>query len=231
MKIKLAHIEMDTSIQCRATIDTALVNEYAERMAKGDKFPPIQLFGNNGKLWIGDGWHRIMAANQIGAVDILAEVKPGGRIEALKCALSANSLHGFRRTNADKRRCVEIALREFPKLSSRAIAEMAGVSAGLIDGIRLEQLPIVGTSKRMGQDGKEYPATRTTPSEDKSKKQEEDHEEELKSEHRKVGPPCDGMQFARLAIMDLEQIRSDDIERHQAFEFIKGWIKENETKA
>lgn len=62
-------------------------------------------------------------------------------------------------------------------MSSRAIAELCGVSPGLVDGFR--QLPTVGTSKpstettaleeyRTGTDGKQYPATRrprieTTP--------------------------------------------------------------------
>lgn len=43
----------------------------------------------------------------------------------------------------------------------------------------------------------------------------------------KIGPPCDGMQFARLAIMDLEKIRSDDTERRQAFATVKEWINEH----
>lgn len=43
-----------------------------------------------------------------------------------------------------------------------------------------------------------------------------------------LGPPCDGMQFARLAIMDLEQIRGDDAEREEAFAYVKQWIGANE---
>ena len=127
MRLKLSCIEMDTSIQCRASIDTATVSEYAERMTEGDAFPPVVVYGTAQKCWIADGWHRIMAANQIGLLDIEATVIPGGRIDALKAALSANSAHGIRRTNQDKRRAVEIALREFGKLSSRQIAEMCGV--------------------------------------------------------------------------------------------------------
>ena len=46
-----------------------------------------------------------------------------------------------------------------PKLSSRAIAEMAGVSDPLVNGLRPE-VQTVSTSKRTGQDGKEYPASR-----------------------------------------------------------------------
>lgn len=56
-----------------------------------------------------------------------------GAIEPLKHALGANAAHGHQRTNADKRRCVEIALREFAGMSNRAIADMCGVSADLVD--------------------------------------------------------------------------------------------------
>jgi len=195
-------------------------------MADGDKFPPVELFGSNGRLWIGDGWHRIMAADQIGATIIVANVHPGGRVEALKYALSSNTAHGQRRTNADKRRCVEIALREFPKLSSRAIAELAGVSDFLVNEAR-PQLLDSSTSKRTGQDGKEYPASRPKREDRKSEKEEENEETE-KTERRKVAPPCDGMQFARLAVLQLEQIREDDAERNQAFQHVKGWIEQNE---
>lgn len=87
--------------------------------------------------------------------------RPGGRADALKFALGANAVHGHRRTNADKRRCVEIALREFPKLSSRAVAKVCGVSPGFVDHLREPQLPTVGSSPatRTGLDGKERPAT------------------------------------------------------------------------
>jgi len=82
--VKLANIERDMSIQCRATLDTATINEYAERMTSGDVFPSVVLFGTSANAWIGDGWHRIAASDQIGALDIDAEIRPGGRVDALK---------------------------------------------------------------------------------------------------------------------------------------------------
>jgi hypothetical protein len=41
---------------------------------------------------------------------------------------------------------------------------------------------------------------------------------------RELGPPLDGMAFAHLAVMDLEKIRDDDVERKPAFAFVKEWI-------
>ena len=225
MNVKIASIELDASIQCRAVIDTAVVNDYAERMTEGDKFPPIELYGTKDQCWIGDGWHRVMAAKQIGAVDIPANLHAGNRVEALKHALGANALHGHRRSNADKRRCVELALKEFGKMSDRAIADMCGVSDPYVGSLR-PQLQTVSSSKRTGKDGKERGMPRQSVNDNEPT--DKGGEQEPKEKSRKLGPPCNGMQFARMAIMDLEQIRDDDLEREQAITFVKEWINDHE---
>ena len=166
MNIPLSSIQRDASIQCRAEIDLGVVNDYAERMSAGDKFPPVELFGVAGKCWPGDGWHRIMAAESIGAKSIVAHLRKGGRVDALKHALSANSLHGHRRSNADKRRCVEIALAEFPNDSSRKIAKLCGVSDPFVLSLKPKVLTVSTCSgKVQGEDGKQYPARRNAPEE------------------------------------------------------------------
>ena len=90
-------------------------------------------------------------------------------------------------------------------------------------------------SKRTGTDGKQYPATRrpriTTPEEEDAfyfkKQKEENKRENIDRSKLKRGHPSNGMQFARMAILDLEQITDDDTERVDAFEFVKEWINEN----
>jgi hypothetical protein len=241
MKIRLDSINLDSSIQCRARINTSTVNEYADRMSKGDKFPPVILFGTAKKhprsvpvgwirklCWIGDGWHRVKAAQAIGQHQIDAELRPGGRIDALKFALMSNTVHGNRRTNADKRRCVEIALREFPKLSSRAIAGMCGVDHKFVDSIRPKPTGDGRQSKRTGRDGKERPAQqeRREPQEASQETEQESKEAKERAE-RASGPPCNGMELARLAIMRLEEIREDDLERAEAFAHVKAWLEDH----
>jgi len=76
-------------------------------------------------------------------------------------ALLANAANGLRRSNADKRRCVEIALKEFGKLSSRAIAELCGVSHPFVDGLR--DVETVSTSTRVDTMGRNQPAHKSTP--------------------------------------------------------------------
>ena len=45
-----------------------------------------------------------------------------------------------------------------------------------------------------------------------------------------LAPPCSGMMFARMAVMQLERISEDDSERAQAFEFVKEWVRKNEQR-
>jgi hypothetical protein len=188
MKVLLEKINMDTSIQCRAGINVETVSEYAESMKAGEKFPAVILFGE----YIGDGWHRIMAARQAGLKHIDADCREGGRAEALKFALGANAANGLRRTNADKRRAVEIALAEFPTLSSRAIAELCGVSAPTV-------AVVMGTCKTFtpeptvtGSDGKQYPASKPKmpkrPTEFKTPQEEEAFYEndQTETKHKEV---------------------------------------------
>lgn len=247
---KLSAIEMDHTIQCRASIDMATVNEYAERMLAKDEFPPVVLFGTRQKMWIGDGWHRIAAAQQVGSEDICADLRTGGRADALKFALGANAVHGHRRTNADKRRAVEIALREFPKLSSRAVAQLCGVSDKTVESVRDSTCGTSAPAPRTGADGKTYPARRERTAreiaadlgclarepEPADVDDAEEPDEDLaaadamwRGPHPDVLPkdqqrPRNGMQFARLAIRQLQNITNDDEERVEAFRTVKEWI-------
>jgi hypothetical protein len=226
--VKLASIQMDTSIQCRAVIDTATVSEYAERMMEGDKFPDIVVFQSGGKFWIGDGWHRVMAAQQMGAIDIAAEVRIGGRKDALQYALGANAANGLRRSNADKRRCVEIALAEFGDLSSRQIAVMCGVDHKTVEAARPNDVGKIPTSTRTDTLGRKQPATKprtpaTEPDADKAK-QEAIEKEEGQYKPKKCGV---GVRLSNDAIAILQRIPIDDPLRQLGLQTVAQWIKAN----
>lgn len=79
------------------------------------------------------------------------------------------------------------ALREFPKLSSRAIAELCGVNHRTVEACRPSGGEILQV-ERTGQDGKQYPARRATV-------EPQDTNETYVQETavgRKLGPPADG---------------------------------------
>ena len=123
--VKLTKIILDYSKQVRVAIDYDVVREYAEKMAAGKVLPPIDLFRapvESAGFLIGDGWHRILAAKENKADLIAARIHDGDPNEALKFALGANQEHGIRRTNADKRNAVELALQVFGNMSDRQIA-------------------------------------------------------------------------------------------------------------
>jgi hypothetical protein len=122
-------------------MDTEAIARYAKDMKRGDIFPPVVVFYDGEVNWLGDGSHRIYAALATGQTDIDADVRPGTRDDALRYALTANDTHGVRPTNADKRHGVEMALdcEEWAGLSNRQIADLCGVSEGLVRRVKKER--------------------------------------------------------------------------------------------
>ena len=239
MKLNLKTIILDQSTQCRDVMRQETIDEYAERMRAGDKFPPIDVFGTPEKSWIADGWHRIMAAREIGADSIETTIHHGGRTEAVKFALGANAVHGLRRSNADKRRAVSVALAEFGGMSCRAVAEMCGVGNDLVQRIKPEVTDSVTSPIVTGRDGKTYPATRqpTAPAESKSTLDgrtewcDDTKETEPETKEKTKIPeymPSDGVAYAHMAIANLEKIQPKDKERTKAWQIVREWLNINE---
>ena len=154
-------IDIHGGTQTRVKTNGEAIESYAEEMNHGTVFPPITLFYDGATYWLADGFHRYLAAKRIGLPSIIAEVKPGGRIDALKHALGANATNGVYRTNADKRNAAAIALEEWSGLANTVLAEICKVSPELVRSCRkeLEQAGKIEKPARVtGRDGKEYPA-------------------------------------------------------------------------
>jgi ParB-like chromosome segregation protein Spo0J len=106
-------------------------------MQGGASFPPIVVFLDcEGTFWLADGFHRTAGAERAGLTEIAADVRAGGRHDALLYAASANSMHGVRRTSKDKRRAVELVLQEFPHATDRWVAERCGVDHKTVGAVR-----------------------------------------------------------------------------------------------
>lgn len=159
--ITLDLIDIYGGTQTRVKTNEEVIENYTEAMNAGVVFPPISAYYDGATYWLADGFHRYLAAKRIGLPAISAEVKPGGRIEALKHALGANATHGVYRTNADKRNAVGIALEEWPNRANPVIAEICKVSVELVR-TRRQELVQAGKIEQpehlIGRDGKEYPA-------------------------------------------------------------------------
>lgn len=99
---------------------------------------------------------------------VKALVKQGTKTDALKFALSCNTTHGLRRTNADKQQAIGLAITEWPRLSNGKIAEICAVDDQTVGAVRarLENFSSQnGTEIRIGRDGREYrvPQMATSP--------------------------------------------------------------------
>lgn len=125
-------------IQSRAEINFSVVDEYAEMMTDGVVFDPVEgIQGEDGIIWVWDGYHRGEAAKKSGTT-LQVNLRPGAKIEAEWLALTANQKHGLRRSTADKQRIIRNALLHpyGMHLSNREIARHCGVSDKTVGRIR-----------------------------------------------------------------------------------------------
>lgn len=172
-KLPLDEIILDERCQARADVDHDAVQEYRSAYEAGTELPPIRVFLVSGKAYLVDGFHRLPAALNAGKRWLRCEIVGEGTIDqAIWHASAVNQSHGVRRTNADKRRAVRIALQTEIGMeqSSRVIAEHVGVSHVFVERVRDEieaeqrsarQVETDTTSearKRIGRDGKSYTA-------------------------------------------------------------------------
>lgn len=163
VRIALEALTVDPGLQTRAAMNDATVAEYAEALLAGEVLPAVVVFRDGEGIWLADGFHRVAAAKHAGLADIEAVVHDGGRREAMLHAVGANARHGLRRTNADKRRAVELLLAdaEWSRWSDRAIAEKCGVDHKTVGAIRAGLTgEIPQCSTRHGADGRTTDTTR-----------------------------------------------------------------------
>ena len=164
-EIEITKIKLDAGTQMRVQTDEQTVEVYAQTMKQiaEDKtlepFPPIVIFDDGIDLILADGFHRIFAAMRAGLKTITAEIRKGTLSDAVEYALKANNKNGLRRTVADKRNSVEVALRYFGEHSDRFVAELCGVSAPFVGRIRASVKTVYTMPEiRIGKDGVQQPA-------------------------------------------------------------------------
>ena len=133
MKIALSKIRLDGGTQIRIGINE---DHVADLVESTNPFPPIVIFHDGTDHWLADGFHRVMAATRLGWPEIDADVKTGTLSDAIDFACAANSQHGLKRSNEDKRNAVQTMLLRRPDWSDRKIAEHCGVSHTFVAKIR-----------------------------------------------------------------------------------------------
>lgn len=158
-------IRLDGDTQPREQIDEATVADYAEAMRDGANFPAVTVFNDGSARWLADGFHRFHATRAAGLPTILVEEHAGSRRDAVLYGFQANIKHGLRETRADKRRKIEVMLRdaEWVSWSDREIARKCGVDHKTVSAARCElvgrgEIPHVDT--RTDSAGRQQPAAR-----------------------------------------------------------------------
>jgi hypothetical protein len=136
--IDLDMIRIDEGIQSRVALDSAIVKEYREAFLAGANFPAVTLFFDGIDRWLADGFHRVAGARAAGHTTICGTITTGSRRDAVLHSVGANSNHGLRRSNADKRKAVETMLAdvEWRLWSDNKIAQACGVSDKTVAAVR-----------------------------------------------------------------------------------------------
>ena len=157
--IAIKNLRLDGDTQSRVDIEQWAVDEYTEVIKAGAKLPPIIVYYDGKDNWIVDGFQRWFATREAGLSTIRCDVRKGTLEEARWFSYSVNQTHGLRRSNADKAKAVEAALKhpKGAKMSNRQIAEHVGVAEGTVRNHREEiesTAQITQSSARTGADGR-----------------------------------------------------------------------------
>ncbi len=144
MQLELSQLHTDGGTQPRVAINDDTVTEYAEALREGVKFPPVVAFRDSAKYWLADGFHRYHAHRRAGLDKIEVDIREGTLREAILYSVGANTEHGLRRTNADKRKAVTTMLTndlvakedDGTPWSDRAIARRCGVHHDYVGKVR-----------------------------------------------------------------------------------------------
>ena len=104
-------------------------------------FPPVDVFLDEENIhWLGDGFHRVTAAQRNGLAEIKAKVRHGSRANALIHNVRANYRDGVMRTNTDKGYSVMLLLAEpdYYMKGDRSTAELCYIGNQLVGEVRQE---------------------------------------------------------------------------------------------
>lgn len=168
-RLPLVDLRRDGGTQVRETMNAATVQDYADALAEGVEFPAVTVFFDGEAHWLADGFHRVLAHQRAGLVDVLAEVRAGSKEDALIFAAGANRNHGLPMGAGDRRRAVEVLLktRKWAGKSARETAAHVGCSPSTVTKIRDEMASTVQfgqlPDRTVGKDGKSRPAKQAKP--------------------------------------------------------------------
>lgn len=139
-QIELSSLTIDPALQMRAESPSS--EEYQELLSKSKNEWPfneplraVRVDADTVLLY--EGFTRAKAALDARWKKVPVETRDGTREDAIILALGTNATHGFRRTRADKKKAVEVALRQC-KLSPMAAASQCNVSRSFVYEVKAD---------------------------------------------------------------------------------------------
>jgi hypothetical protein len=210
--MKLSEIKIEPELMMRVGINQEIVDEYAQAMLDGDKFPSIILFHDGDEYHLADGWKRYYAAKKAGLEIIDADVRMGTYDDAFDYAFAhANHDNGERYSPEDKRHALALALKQerYSHQSDRQLSKKLRVSHTFVSKVRkaVGKQPDVISVTRKGQ---EYQVKNTkkannepAPTTPEYEFTEEDKVKEIASEMQGVVAENEKLQV-RLAVAAME---------------------------
>ena len=153
--MKLNQLTIDGGTQSRTKIIQEAVDEYAEALRGGARFPPVLVYYDGIKYYLTDGYHRYFAHQKAGIRDIEVQVVNGTLRDAILRSFSVNAENGRHRTNDDKRNAVQSMLDDFEWQfwNNAEIAKACRVSDTLVAAVRGGAKPEV---VKVTRDGKTF---------------------------------------------------------------------------
>lgn len=164
VRLRIADVVRDPALQARVGLDEEVVKEYETRYRTGAWMPAPIVYRVGDQDFVAEGFHRVEGAERAGLTEIEFEVRCGTRRDALLFAVGANATHGLRRSNADKRRAVQIVLTddEWRSWTDQRIANTCGVTDRFVSGVRRE-LGLDTTEPRIDSKGRKRRLPRSAP--------------------------------------------------------------------
>lgn len=125
--MKLSQIKLDHKLMMRVGVDQEIVDEYAQKMLDGVKFPPVIIYNDGDHNYLVEGFKRYYANKKNGFEIIDADVRMGTYDDAFDYAfVKANRDHGERYKTEDKRLQLTIAF-EVPRYASKSDRELSRI--------------------------------------------------------------------------------------------------------
>ena len=137
--MKLSEIKIVPELMMRVGINQEIVDEYAQAMLDGDKFPPVVIINDGDHNYLVDGHKRYYAIEKNGGTIIDADVRMGTYDDAFDYAFTnANRENGERYSPEDKRHALKLALEKerYTNQSDRKLAQILRVSHTFVSKLR-----------------------------------------------------------------------------------------------